>query len=94
MESRVDDPCGRAGATLGRQRDVVQHMPALPHGEVAAAMSWRPPQWRWVPPARQAAAKLAFEFLVLTTAPSGEVRGALWSEIDLDASVWTVPPRA
>ena len=34
---------------------------------------------------------LAFEFLVLTAARSGEVRGARWSEIDLDARTWTVP---
>ena len=32
---------------------------------------------------------LAFEFLVLTAARSGEVRGARWEEIDGD--VWTVP---
>jgi integrase len=30
-------------------------------------------------------------FLVLTAARSGEARGALWSEIDLDAAVWTIP---
>ena len=35
--------------------------------------------------------KLAFEFLVLTAARSGEVRGAVWSEMDRDGSVWTVP---
>ncbi len=33
----------------------------------------------------------ALEFLVLTAARSGEVRGATWSEIDMDAAVWTVP---
>ncbi len=38
-----------------------------------------------------ATAKLAFEFLVLTAARSGEVRGALWAEIDTDDHVWTVP---
>ena len=35
--------------------------------------------------------KLAFEFLVLTAARSGEVRLAHWDEIDLDAREWTVP---
>ena len=35
--------------------------------------------------------KLAFEFLVLTTARSGEVRGAEWAEIDTEEHVWTVP---
>ena len=35
--------------------------------------------------------RLAFQFLILTAARSGEVRGAIWSEIDLEAMVWTVP---
>ncbi|OYW61992.1 MAG: integrase [Rhizobiales bacterium 17-65-6] len=34
---------------------------------------------------------LAFQFLVLTAARSGEVRGATWAEIDLTAGVWNVP---
>ncbi|MCB4788221.1 integrase arm-type DNA-binding domain-containing protein [Delftia sp. Lp-1] len=33
----------------------------------------------------------ALEFLVLTAARSGEVRGATWQEIDMEAAVWTVP---
>lgn len=33
----------------------------------------------------------ALEFLILTAARSGEVRGATWQEIDVDAAVWTVP---
>jgi integrase len=33
----------------------------------------------------------ALEFAILTAARSGEVRGAAWSEIDLEAKVWTVP---
>lgn len=33
----------------------------------------------------------ALEFLVLTAARSGEIRGALWSEIDLKKMVWTIP---
>ena len=35
--------------------------------------------------------KLAFEFLVLTAARSGEVLGAVWTEIDRDEGVWTIP---
>lgn len=31
------------------------------------------------------------EFTILTAARSGEARGALWSEIDLVAKVWTIP---
>lgn len=33
----------------------------------------------------------ALEFLILTAARSGEVRGATWSEIDLDAGTWSIP---
>lgn len=33
----------------------------------------------------------ALEFAILTAARSGEVRGATWSEIDLDAAVWEIP---
>lgn len=33
----------------------------------------------------------ALEFAILTAARSGEVRGAIWSEIDLDAGTWIIP---
>ena len=33
----------------------------------------------------------ALEFLTMTAARSGEVRGATWQEIDLDAGMWTIP---
>jgi integrase len=32
------------------------------------------------------------EFVVLTACRSGEARGARWSEIDLAAKLWTIPP--
>lgn len=33
----------------------------------------------------------ALTFAILTAARSGEVRGAAWSEIDLERSIWTIP---
>ena len=36
-------------------------------------------------------AKWAMRFLVLTAARSGEVRGATWSEINLEAREWRIP---
>ncbi|MBK7515307.1 MAG: tyrosine-type recombinase/integrase [Betaproteobacteria bacterium] len=33
----------------------------------------------------------ALQFVILTAARSGEARGATWSEIDLDAALWTLP---
>lgn len=40
---------------------------------------------------REGMAAHALEFLILTAARSGEVRGATWAEIDIDGAVWTVP---
>ena len=87
LEFRLDNPCDRIGPVLGAQQDVTEHMQALPHREVAAAI-------RTVrASAAVPAAKLAFEFLVLTAARWGEVRSAEWEEIDRDGRVWTVPAR-
>lgn len=89
LEHRADNPAGEAlGEALGRQQDVVRHMPALPHVEVAAAVDAVRASGAW------AGTKLAFEYLVLTVARSAEVRLATWDEIDLDAAVWTVLARA
>lgn len=40
---------------------------------------------------RDGVSTLALEFAILTAARSGEVMGARWGEIDLNAKVWTVP---
>ena len=40
---------------------------------------------------REGVAAKALEFLILTAARSGEVRGATWSEIDLESGLWIIP---
>ena len=85
MEFRIDNPCDRIVPVLGAQHDVVEHMPALPHRDVAAAIATV--RALTAPPV----VELAFEFLVLTAARWNEVRGAVWAEIDRTARVWTVP---
>lgn len=35
--------------------------------------------------------RLALQFLILTAARSGEVRGATWSELDMEAAEWIIP---
>lgn len=83
---RQDNPAGDAiSAALPKNNGVKQHQRALPHGEVAAAIG------AVLASNAYEASKLAFEFLVLTAARSGEVRLAKWDEIDLDARTWTVP---
>ena len=87
MEFRMDNPCDRIGPVLGPQQDVIEHMQALPHREVAAVIQ------KVRASTALPAAKLALEFLVLTAARWGEVRWAEWEEIDRDGRVWTVPAR-
>ena len=87
MELRIDNPCDRIGPVLGPQQDVTEHMQALPHREVAAVIR------KVRASAAVPAARLAFEFLVLTATRWGEVRWAGWEEIDRDGRVWTVPAR-
>ena len=85
MDWRGDNPCDRLLPVLGPQHDVVEHRKALPHREVAAAIE----TVRAAHPGK--VDTLAFEFLVLTAARGGEVRGAVWDEIDIEAGAWTVP---
>ena len=40
---------------------------------------------------RKGSSASAMEFMILTAARTGEVRGARWQEIDLSTSVWTIP---
>jgi integrase len=40
---------------------------------------------------RESIGRLALEALILTAARSGEIRGARWSELDLEKGLWTVP---
>lgn len=61
----------------------VEHRKALPFSEMPAFMKELRSQ--------AGMAARALEFAILTAARSGEVRGATWAEIDLDAKLWTVP---
>ena len=83
---RPDKPAGNAlGAALPKNGAVQKHQRALPHAEVGAAL-------RHIRRAdAHVGTRLAFEFLVLTAARSGEVRGALWDEVDTGGAVWMIP---
>lgn len=61
----------------------VQHHRALPIDEMGAFMA----DLRQ----REGMGAKALEFLILTAARSGQVRGATWDEIDLKARLWIVP---
>ncbi|WP_020146721.1 site-specific integrase [Thioalkalivibrio sp. ALJ15] len=61
----------------------VKHQRALPWKDVPAFMTALRD--------REGMGARALEFIILTAARSGEVRGATWDEIDLESRVWTVP---
>ena len=84
---RSDNPAGEAvGAALPRNTSgPPRHHRALPYDEVAGALATVRASSAGM------AVRLAFEFLVLTAARSGEVRLATWNEIDFGARTWTVP---
>ena len=61
----------------------VKHHPAVPYKQISEFME----QLR----ERKGSSALALEFMILTAARTGEIRGAKWEEIDLTTNVWTVP---
>ena len=81
-----DNPVEGVTRGLPKQGEREKHHAALPYAEVPAfvarlrAMS-----------GQGEISRLAFEFLILTAARTGEVLGAHWSEIDLTQALWTVP---
>ena len=85
---RPDNPAGEVlGAVLPRQNGggPRAHFRAVPYGDVGGALATIRGS------GASPATRLAFEYLVLTAARSGEVRMATWAEIDMDAATWTVP---
>jgi integrase len=60
-----------------------KHHAALPYAEIPTFMA----ELR----ARQGVPARALEFLIMTASRSQEALRAKWSEIDLDAGIWTVP---
>ena len=79
----TEAPMRSVSRVLPRQPKKDGHFAAMPYDAVPAFMEHLH--------ARLSVPRLALEFLILTAARSGEVRGAKWDEIDLEASLWTVP---
>ncbi|MCG9115321.1 site-specific integrase [Laribacter hongkongensis] len=63
-----------------------EHQPAMPWRDIPAFVAEH-----LAGAARFDTTRAMLEFLILTAARSGEVRGMTWNEVDFDASVWTVP---
>ena len=76
-------PLAAMNRSLPRVRTKAVHHSALPYAEVPPFVA----RLR----ERSSVSRLAFEALILTAARSGEIRLAVWAEIDLDAKLWTIP---
>ena len=85
QQFRIDNPAAAVRAALPRRPRLKEHHPALPYQQTPTALAAVEAST-----AREAT-RLALKFLVLTAARSGEVRGATWDEVDLDAATWTIP---
>lgn len=60
-----------------------KHHPSLP---------WqRMPEFMLALRTREGIAARAVEFAILTASRSGEVRGARWTEFNMDSKIWTIP---
>jgi integrase len=68
---------------LPRQSRNARHHAAMPFVDVPGFINRLREKETW--------GRLALEAAILTAARSGEVRGATWAEVDLDAALWTLP---
>src|SRR5215204_5823407 len=77
---------GHLDKLLPNRRKVkrVRNHPAMPYDELPAFMD--------ALRVRESTSARALEFAIMTAGRTGEVIGATWPEIDLNAGVWTVRP--
>jgi integrase len=68
---------------LPRQPKQTGHHSAMPFADVPAFLLRLRERETW--------GRLALEAAILTAARSGEIRGAQWSEVELDKALWTIP---
>jgi integrase len=79
------NPCIGVAAELGTDHRQVRHHAALPWQDVPAFVC------ELRNGTAMLATKLVLEFLIVTACRSGEARGALWQEIDLERKLWRIP---
>jgi integrase len=79
----TEAPMRSVSRVLPRQPKKDGHFSAMPYNQLPLFIAQLH--------ARLSVPRLALEFLILTAARSGEVRGAKWNEIDLEAKLWTIP---
>lgn len=81
-----ENPVRSVAKGLPKQKDAAEHFAALAYDDVPAFLTKLRATDQTGP-----VVKLAMEFLILTAVRSGEMRGAVWREIDTEAKLWTIP---
>lgn len=81
----TEAPMRALAAMFGRRQAKGGNFPAMPYADLPGLMASLS--------AGDTVGRAAVRFAILTAARSGEVRGATWDEIDLEAKVWTVPAK-
>jgi integrase len=74
----------RVSSGLPKQPRADSHFRAVPYAEVPRLLSELHGKTGTV-------GRLALQFLILTAARSGEIRGATWREFDLESRAWNIP---
>lgn len=80
---QTEAPMRSLSRGLPRQPRKDGHLAAMPFTEVPCFVA----RLR----ERSSVGRIALETLILTASRSGEIRGALWDEVDLNANIWSVP---
>ncbi|MBN3848720.1 tyrosine-type recombinase/integrase [Paraburkholderia sp. Ac-20342] len=80
------NPVGVVDHILPKQAPRKSHQPAMPWRDIPAFVKARLGKIDV-----EDTSLSALMLLILTAVRSGEVRGAVWDEFDLDAGIWTIP---
>lgn len=83
---QAEAPMRAVSRGLPKQPKGVSHHEALPWAEVPKFVARMPEML-----GANDVSRLAMEFIILTATRTGEGRGAVWSEFDIDDRLWTIP---
>ena len=81
-------PCTGVSDELGTKHRAPKHHASMPWLDVPDFIAWLHQR---SPSGEPWTTSLALEFLILTATRSGETRGAVWTEFDLNGATWTIP---
>ncbi len=83
-EYRRDNPVSAVRKALPKQANKREHFAAVDYQDLPAVI-------QAIRKSGNPITRLAVEFLTLTGCRSGEVRGAVWAEINWESAVWEIP---